>query len=151
MAEAAERERGARELEDRIRGRIQRRQRRDRDGFRRFRPGPGGAMYSPWMSTSRPQETEGDLDHEIDAIGRALDEHGPVHRRELARLVGARYWGPGRFTAALREAVDEGRARRLSRATFAPPGDRPSGGEGASEEESAAAGHGVAGRTGGDR
>ncbi|MDX6644584.1 MAG: hypothetical protein QOK40_311, partial [Miltoncostaeaceae bacterium] len=72
-------------------------------------------------------------------------------RRELARLVGARYWGPGRFTAALREAVDEGRARRLSRATFAPPGDRPSGGEGASEEESAAAGDGVAGRTGGDR
>ncbi|MGH2945276.1 MAG: hypothetical protein ACRDPC_03250 [Solirubrobacteraceae bacterium] len=30
------------------------------------------------------------------------------------------YWGPGRFRAALREAVDEGRAQRLSRSTYAP-------------------------------
>jgi hypothetical protein len=61
------------------------------------------------------------LEREVDAIERALDEHGQTDRRALSRLVGARYWGPGRFGAALREAVDEGRARRVSRSTYAPP------------------------------
>jgi hypothetical protein len=50
----------------------------------------------------------------------ALDERGPTDRDKLAELVGARYWGPGRFRAALREAVGDGRARRLSRSTYAP-------------------------------
>ena len=62
-----------------------------------------------------------DLDREVAAISQALDEHGPTERRELARLIGARYWGPGRFRAALREAVQDGSARRVSRSTFAPP------------------------------
>ena len=61
------------------------------------------------------------LDREIDAIGRALDEHGRVDRSELARLVGARYWGPGRFAAALHAALDEGRSRQVGRGSFAPP------------------------------
>jgi hypothetical protein len=64
---------------------------------------------------------EEDLDREIDEIARALDEHGPTNRNDLEALVGARYWGPGRFRAALREAVYEGRARRFSRDTYAPP------------------------------
>jgi hypothetical protein len=72
------------------------------------------------MATS-PEDDSADLDREIDAIARALDEHGATDRRDLARLVGARYWGPGRFRAALREAVDEGRARRVSRSSFGPP------------------------------
>jgi hypothetical protein len=59
------------------------------------------------------------LDNEVHAIEHALDEHGPTHRRELARLVGARYWGPGVFSAALHEALAEGAVRRLSRTTFA--------------------------------
>jgi predicted RNA-binding protein associated with RNAse of E/G family len=62
-----------------------------------------------------------DLDREIDVIARALDERGATDRDELARAVGARYWGPGRFREALREAVAEGRARRVSRDTYAPP------------------------------
>jgi hypothetical protein len=62
-----------------------------------------------------------DLDREIAAISQALDEHGATERQELARLVGARYWGPGRFRAALREAIEDGSARRLSRSTFGPP------------------------------
>jgi len=70
---------------------------------------------------SSPSDDASDLDREIQAIARALDEHGPTERRELSRLVGARYWGPGRFRVALREAVDEGHARRLSRSTFGPP------------------------------
>jgi MFS family permease len=44
-----------------------------------------------------------------------------TERDELATLVGARFWGPGRFRAALRETVSEGRARRLSRDIYAPP------------------------------
>jgi hypothetical protein len=70
---------------------------------------------SRWAPTA-----EQDLDREIAEIGRALDERGPTDRDELAALVGARYWGPGRFRAALGEALDEGVARRLSHNTYAP-------------------------------
>ena len=71
---------------------------------------------SRWAPTA-----EQDLDREIDEIARALDEQGPTERDELAALVGARYWGPGRFRAALRETVNEGGAERLSRDTYGPP------------------------------
>jgi hypothetical protein len=118
--EAAERERRQREFEERIRTRIERRQAHERQGLRRYRPGPPSRAVPAWMVSSPLDDTE-DLDREIAAISQALDEHGPTERQELARLVGARYWGPGRFRAALREAVQEGHARRVSRSTFAPP------------------------------
>ena len=63
-----------------------------------------------------------DLDREIEIIARALVDRGTIRREELAQAVGARYWGPGRFRAALREAVEEGRARRVART----PTRRPS-------------------------
>lgn len=47
-------------------------------------------------------------------------EHGPTDREELNRLVGGRYWGPGRFGVAVQAAVAEGAVRRLSRRTYAP-------------------------------
>jgi hypothetical protein len=75
-----------------------------------------------------------DLDREIEIIARALQEHGPLERDELERIVGARYWGPGRFRAALREAVEEGRAVRLPGGVYgpAPAADAPgSAGDGA--------------------
>jgi hypothetical protein len=66
-----------------------------------------------WVSQTVPG---GDLRREVDAIERALaDRDGPTDRRELARVVGARFWGPGRFGAALREAVESGRAQRAGR------------------------------------
>ncbi len=117
--EAAERERRQREFEERIRARIARRQARERQGMRRFRPGPPTRAVPAWMASSSLDDAE-DLDREIAAISQALDEHGPTERRDLARLVGARYWGPGRFRAALRDAVEEGYARRVARSTFAP-------------------------------
>ncbi|HEX5192138.1 MAG TPA: MFS transporter [Solirubrobacteraceae bacterium] len=123
-AEAAERERRAREFEQRVRARIDRRQQRERHGLRRFRPGPASTARPAWMASGPTVPTDADLDREIEVIARALDEHGPTDRGELARLVGARYWGPGRFRVALREAVEEGRARRVSRSTFAPPEDQ---------------------------
>jgi hypothetical protein len=61
-----------------------------------------------------------DLDREIEMIAEALQRHGPLQRDELKRLVGGRYWGPGRFRMALRAAVNEGAATQQSRAVFAP-------------------------------
>ncbi len=116
--EQAERRRNAQERDRRIRERVLRQRRRERTFLHRLRPGRGGM----WM----PGDGDGSdsaLDGEIAAIARALDEHGATDRHELARIVGARYWGAGRFNRALREAIDEGRARRVSRSTVAPTDD----------------------------
>ena len=113
----------AQEREQRIRARLARQQERSRSGPGRYRPGPGGGMYSSGVigtarrSTPAPDE---DLDREIEILRRALDDLGASGRDELAQAVGARYWGPGRFRSALREAVDEGHARRVARNTYAP-------------------------------
>ena len=119
---AAERE--AHEIEERIRVRLARQRERDRGP--RFRPGPGTSLYSPGMVGTASRWSPGsdeDLDREIEIIGRALADRGTIRREELAEAVGARYWGPGRFRAALREAVEEGRARRVARNSYAPPED----------------------------
>jgi MFS family permease len=67
-----------------------------------------------------PADTGVGREQEIAIIERALSEHGSANRRELARRTGARYWGPGRFPRALREAVAEGRVRQLRRDQYAP-------------------------------
>ena len=61
------------------------------------------------------------LNAEVMAVERALEEHGPVEREELARMVGARHWGPGAFSESLRLAVATGGARRVSRRVYGPP------------------------------
>jgi hypothetical protein len=101
-----------------IRARLDRRRKQERHGLRRHRPGPGRGPTSP-IPAITSSLADPNLDNEIQAIQRALDEHGPTERRELARFVGARYWGPGVFSAALREALEEGDIRRPSRTTFA--------------------------------
>ena len=92
------------------------RRERERMGLRRFRPGPGTGSYSPFLPPPYEPSPEW-LDHEIGIIDRALQEHGELSRHELAERVGARYWGPGRFRAALRGAICDGVVRR-------PGGDR---------------------------
>ncbi len=67
-----------------------------------------------------PAANRADRDREIEIIERALNEKGSANRKELARRVGSRYWGPGRFRGALREAVLEGRVKRLNRDQYAP-------------------------------
>jgi MFS family permease len=79
---------------------------------------------SPGMPVSEPTFAV-DLGPEVGIIERALQEHGSANRRELRRRVGARYWGPGRFGAALRQAVREGRAKHLRGGEFAPAGGGP--------------------------
>ena len=122
--EVAAAEREAHEIEERIR--VRRERQRERDRGTRFRPGPGTSLYSPGMVGTASRWSPGsdeDLDREIEIIGRALADRGTIRREELAEAVGARYWGPGRFRAALREAVEEGRARRVARNSYAPPED----------------------------
>ena len=92
---------------------------RRREQSRRYRLGPGRTSYSPGMAVSAPI-TEQEFSREVGRIEAVLAEHGTLDRRELARLVGARFWGPGRFPAALREAVLSGRARRLGRTRYGP-------------------------------
>jgi MFS family permease len=88
---------------------------------RRFRPGPSySGGRSPGMPVSAPI-AEVAFQREIERIEQALEDRGPLDRTELARAVGARFWGPGRFAAALREAVVSGRVRRLDRRRFATP------------------------------
>jgi MFS family permease len=92
---------------------------RERAGLRRLRPGPGSASFSPFIGQPPPITDPSRVDEEIEIIVRALDEHGRLSREELGRRIGARYWGPGRFRAALREALAEGAARRAGRNLYA--------------------------------
>ena len=90
-----------------------------------YRPGPGleYPYYSPGlMGTSLRRPTAlGELQHEVEAIGRAVDEGGQISRDELFRMAGARRWGPGRFRRALDEAVAAGRIRRTGRGRYEAP------------------------------
>ena len=98
---------------------------RERQGRRRYRPGPGleYPYYSPgFMGTSLRRPTAlAELQGEVEAIGRAVDEGGPISRDELYRVAGGRRMGPGRFGRALAEAVATGRIRRTGRGRFEPP------------------------------
>jgi len=58
-------------------------------------------------------------DREVGEIAAALASAGTLERRQLARLVHADLWGPGRFSSALREAVVQGKVRRTGRGLYA--------------------------------
>src|SRR4051794_18518780 len=80
---------------------------------------PRRAHSSPGMPASSPLAPVG-LEREVAAIGAVLASHdAPIDRHELASLVGARFWGPGRYPAALRAAVAAGGVQRVSRSRFA--------------------------------
>ncbi|MBS1868337.1 MAG: MFS transporter [Actinobacteria bacterium] len=85
----------------------------------RYRPGPGtgSAASSPGMWAAVPSPPV-PMDREVEAIVRALEQNGPTDRGALARLVGARYWGPGRFRGALVQALLDQRVRRVGRGRF---------------------------------
>ena len=84
----------------------------ERQPYRRRPSSPGMPAFGPYV--------EPGVEHEVEAIERALRDHGEATRRELARRVGARHWGPGRFRAALRQAGRERRIKPLGRGHYAP-------------------------------
>jgi MFS family permease len=86
------------------------------------KPQPSGTAIarSRGMPLWAPAASEAERDREIEIIELALHEHGSASRKELGRRVGGRYWGPGRFRGALREAVVEGRVKRLHHDQYAP-------------------------------
>jgi MFS family permease len=113
-----------RERDERISSRSTATLERERTGRRRYRPGPGSTYGSPGMlgtSLHTRQDTGSARDTEIEAISRALAEGGEMTRQELARRVNARRWGPGRFRAALADALAEGSAQRVGRDRVGPP------------------------------
>ena len=86
---------------------------------RRHRLGPGSISTSRSMSVGGPYPPV-PFDREVALIEQALREHGSANGRELRQRVRARYWGPGRFRAALRAAIAAGRVKPLPRGQFAP-------------------------------
>ncbi len=90
----------------------------------RLRPGPGGTLGWPGMPMPVPRPASRP-DREVVPIVLALRERGAIRRAVLGRAVGAKQWGPGRFTESLREAEQQGRARRVTRRRRyeATPGD----------------------------
>ncbi|MEW2083258.1 MFS transporter [Streptomyces sp. NPDC005283] len=137
----------ARERDQRIADRTARHRARERTGARRYRPGAGAgsSFYSPGMAgtTGAASRTsamaERRLDDEIEELVRALEESGPATREGLEQAVHGRSWGPGRFAGALREAVEESRARHLPDDRYAPPDwpGKPGGASGAQRNRSA--------------
>lgn len=94
-------------------------------GRRRYRPGPPAGWNAAWREAPAPGTPETALDHEIETIARAVHEHEPMTVRELYRAVGARYWGPGEFRKAMREALAENRITRRGRGRLGPPNEGP--------------------------
>jgi hypothetical protein len=62
-------------------------------------------MPPPRAST---EDRDPHVAHELGQLLRALHEEGPQAPEALAELVGARFWGPGRFEAAVAHAAADG-------------------------------------------
>ena len=104
-------------------------ERRRQRSTRRFErsqrhPGDRGGGWSPSTQGSTPWSDAADRDHwlnrEVEALQRALAEHGEMTRRDLGRAVRCRTWGPGRFSNALRAAVARGAIEHTGFARYGP-------------------------------
>jgi hypothetical protein len=102
-------------------------------GPRRFRPGPGRGLNSPWVTVPGPEADDEALDREIAILSTVLQRRGPLGLKELAREAAASYWGPGRFRRAVREAIAEHRIARLHGDVVGPV-DGPDTGNGAGQD-----------------
>jgi hypothetical protein len=75
------------------------------------------------MTASSSRDTDDEhasLDREVAMLQRALDDRGEMQRNDLHRAVGGRYWGPGRFAEALREALRRRAIKNPARGRFGP-------------------------------
>ncbi|HTZ10131.1 MAG TPA: MFS transporter, partial [Acidimicrobiales bacterium] len=78
-----------------------------------------GGTWAPLPRTSVSPHTDPALAGEVDALVRHLRDGGPATGAVLGRAVGARFWGPGRFRAALRSGLASGRIRRIGPGRYA--------------------------------
>jgi MFS family permease len=86
------------------------------------------SSWSPYMPGTAYERASADREREIDQLVQAIrDAGGRINRRDLVRRVPVRQWGPGRFPAALHQAIAEERIRRAGRDTFE-LGDEPGSG-----------------------
>lgn len=90
----------------------------------RLRPGPGSAgVYAPWPSVSSRDVPPEVSVNEVNGIIEFVRDMEPVGEVELYRAIGARRWGPGRFRAAVREAIRQGTVHRNRRGRLEYRGD----------------------------
>jgi hypothetical protein len=86
---------------------------------RRFEPAtPSSGTWSPFLSSSPHSRASGELEREIAILERALHDKGELGRKELGEITGSKYWGPARYSAALRAALDQKRIRKTGRARY---------------------------------
>jgi hypothetical protein len=78
-------------------------------------PGPG-------TSPGDREENEWWLEREIAMLQRALEDQGEMRRRDLGRAVGCKYWGPGRFSGALKAATERGAIEHTGFGRYGPAG-----------------------------
>ena len=86
------------------------------------RRGEIGGGWSPSVMSSQVDREEHEWwrEREITLIERALQDRGEMRRRDLGNLIGCKYWGPGRFRGALKDAVEQGRNERAGCGRYAP-------------------------------
>ncbi len=101
---------------------------RVREGRGRYRPGPGMEYpyFSPGLVGTRcaVRSAASELTREVEAIGRAVDEGGPVSREELYRGVGGAALGTGPLRARARRGDRDGRSGARARMLGARPASR---------------------------
>ncbi|HEX7717015.1 MAG TPA: hypothetical protein VF416_06990 [Marmoricola sp.] len=76
-------------------------------------------MPPPKPTTESPRDRQ--VVHEMGQIVRALRDQGPSATEQLAVLVGAPYWEPGRFDDAVAYCVADGLAVRQPDGRLAAP------------------------------
>ena len=77
--------------------------------------------FAPFAgSTTDHEENEWWLEREITILQRALEEEGEMRRRDLGNLVGCKYWGPRRFSRALKAGVERGAFEHPGVGRYAP-------------------------------
>jgi MFS family permease len=77
--------------------------------------------YSPRASFASLARNDPTVAREVASLVGELDRSGDLPSRDLAAKVGARRWGPGEFTRALRVALQQGLIERAGRHRYRTP------------------------------
>ena len=78
--------------------------------------------YTPFSAGSPYDQDENDwwLDRELSLIENLVKERGEMKRSDIGNTLGCKYWGPTRFSRALKAGLNEGRFRRVRRGVYGP-------------------------------